>query len=112
MDEAFACHLCRLRQSHDVEDGRCHIGQDSVLHGCILVLSHINEWNRVERVGCVRSSVWVDGVVSISVVCDDDGFVAGDYIADLVVEDKIIIELKAVSALTQIHEMQLINYLH
>ena len=75
MDEAFACHLCRLRQSHDVEDGRCHIGQDSVLHGCILVLSHINEWNRVERVGCVRSSVWVDGVVSISVVCDDDDLV-------------------------------------
>ena len=45
------------------------------------------------------------------VVCDDDGFVAGDYIADLVVEDTIIIELKAISALTQIHEMQLINYL-
>jgi GxxExxY protein len=44
-------------------------------------------------------------------VCDNDGFVAGEYVADLIVDGKIIVELKAVSALTTIHEMQLINYL-
>lgn len=36
---------------------------------------------------------------------------ACDYIADFVVDDKVILELKAVSALEKIHEAQLINYL-
>ena len=35
----------------------------------------------------------------------------GFYIADLVVEDKIIVELKAISQLGRIHEAQAINYL-
>jgi len=35
----------------------------------------------------------------------------GDYYADMVVEDKIIVEVKAVSDLEPIHEVQLVNYL-
>jgi GxxExxY protein len=35
----------------------------------------------------------------------------GLYIADLVVEDEIIVELKAVDALGQAHKAQLLNYL-
>ena len=35
----------------------------------------------------------------------------GAYIADLVVDDKIIIELKSVSQLTPVMEAQIINYL-
>lgn len=35
----------------------------------------------------------------------------GDYFADLLVEEKIILELKAVEALAPIHEIQLKNYL-
>lgn len=35
----------------------------------------------------------------------------GDFVADVVVEDKIIIELKAVSEITDAHIAQLINYL-
>jgi GxxExxY protein len=35
----------------------------------------------------------------------------GDFIADILVEDKIILELKVVSALTPIHQAQVINYL-
>lgn len=34
-----------------------------------------------------------------------------DYVGDLLVEDKIIIELKAVENLHPIHEAQLVNYL-
>ena len=37
--------------------------------------------------------------------------VVGDYRADIIVERKVIIELKAVNALTTIHEVQLVNYL-
>ncbi len=35
----------------------------------------------------------------------------GEYFADLVVEDRIIIELKAVEKLHDVHEIQLKNYL-
>lgn len=35
----------------------------------------------------------------------------GDYLADIVVEDRIILELKAVSSLERIHEAQILNYL-
>jgi len=35
----------------------------------------------------------------------------GNYIADLVVEDKLLIELKALSAFTGEHESQVMNYL-
>ena len=35
----------------------------------------------------------------------------GDYFADIVVEAKIVLELKAVSSLEKIHEAQLLNYL-
>lgn len=37
--------------------------------------------------------------------------VVGDYIADLIVEGKVIVELKAVSNLDKAFEVQLVNYL-
>lgn len=37
--------------------------------------------------------------------------VVGEYVADLVVEDKVIIELKAVETLQKVHFAQLMNYL-
>ncbi len=40
-----------------------------------------------------------------------DGVVVGDYVADLLVSDSIIVELKAVSELNEIHAAQTINYL-
>jgi GxxExxY protein len=40
-----------------------------------------------------------------------EGHVVGEYFADLLIEDAVIIELKAVSDLAKIHEAQLVNYL-
>ncbi|MBU2499586.1 MAG: GxxExxY protein [Proteobacteria bacterium] len=37
--------------------------------------------------------------------------VVGDYIADIVVEDQVLIELKTVEELSNIHEAQVLNYL-
>lgn len=37
--------------------------------------------------------------------------IVGEYFADLIVEDKVIIELKAADVLLEEHEFQLINYL-
>ena len=36
----------------------------------------------------------------------------GNFYADLVVEDEIVIELKAVENLSKVHEVQLVNYLN
>ena len=40
-----------------------------------------------------------------------EGENVGDYYADLWVEERIIVELKAVQTLTKEHEVQLVNYL-
>ena len=39
------------------------------------------------------------------------GSVVGDYVADIVVERKVILELKAQNELSKMHEAQLLNYL-
>jgi len=39
------------------------------------------------------------------------GQVVGEYFADLVVEGKVIVELKSVKAFERIHQAQLLNYL-
>jgi len=40
-----------------------------------------------------------------------EGELIGDFVADIIVEDRLILELKAVSALNSAHEGQLVNYL-
>lgn len=40
-----------------------------------------------------------------------ENVVVGDYVADIFIEDKLILELKAVEAISAIHRAQVINYL-
>lgn len=40
-----------------------------------------------------------------------EGELVGDYFADILVEEKVIIELKAAETICEEHEFQLINYL-
>jgi len=47
--------------------------------------------------------------VPIKVFYKDD--VVGEYIADILVEDKVIVELKTVEKIDKMHEAQLLNYL-
>ena len=44
-------------------------------------------------------------------VRDEDGTVQGDYLADLFVESRLIVELKACKALADEHTAQLLGYL-
>ena len=39
------------------------------------------------------------------------GTEVGDYYADIFVEDQVIVEVKAVESLQEVHEAQLLNYL-
>ena len=47
----------------------------------------------------------------VHIVARYNGHVVGTYEADLFVEKKVIVELKAISMLADIHEVQLLNYL-
>jgi GxxExxY protein len=47
--------------------------------------------------------------VPIKVFYKED--IVGEYIADILVEDKVIVELKTVEVLDNVHEAQLLNYL-
>ena len=40
-----------------------------------------------------------------------DGMMVGDFFADILVEQKVIVELKAVEQLSKVHEVQTVNYL-
>ena len=44
-------------------------------------------------------------------VLDEDGTVLGDYLADLLIDGELIVELKACKALTDEHVAQLLGYL-
>ena len=44
-------------------------------------------------------------------VRDEDGTILGDYLADLLVEQQLIVELKACKTLTDEHVAQLLGYL-
>jgi len=41
-----------------------------------------------------------------------DNQIVGDFYADLLTEEEIVIELKSVESLTKAHEVQLVNYLN
>ncbi len=44
-------------------------------------------------------------------VYDEDGTMIGDYLADLLVENELIVELKAAKGLAPEHEAQILGYL-
>ena len=44
-------------------------------------------------------------------VKDEDGTIVGEYFADLLVEEKLIVEIKATKSLSGEHEAQLLGYL-
>ena len=56
-----------------------------------------------------KSSLSVEQQKPIQVVYD--GIVVGDYVADILVESAVILELKATKVIDGIHEAQLLNYL-
>ena len=56
-----------------------------------------------------RLNLKVDQQKNIKVFYDE--FEVGDYFADLIVEDLVIVELKAAESICEEHEAQLINYL-
>jgi len=56
-----------------------------------------------------KRGLTVESQVPIKVFYKEE--VVGEYFADILVEDKVILELKAVENLSKLHEAQILNYL-
>ena len=56
-----------------------------------------------------KAGLQVECQRSIKVIYD--GVEVGDFLADMLIQDAVLIESKAVRALAQAHEVQLVNYL-
>jgi GxxExxY protein len=61
------------------------------------------------RIELEKKGLAVDQQHPIAVEYSDQ--IVGEYFADLIVEDRVIVEIKAVSVLIGQHEAQLLNYL-
>lgn len=66
-------------------------------------------YERSLAIELTKAGYEVECQFSIPVFYDD--IQVGDYYADLIVNDLIVIELKAIENLAPIHETQLVNYL-
>ena len=58
---------------------------------------------------CKKEGIPVNAQSAIKVYYEDE--IIGEYYADLLVDNKIIVEIKAARRLTEEHEAQLLNYL-
>ena len=54
----------------------------------------------------------IEAEKEVAIPVDYKGIRVGDYRADIIVDKRLILELKAVSALNASHEAQLVNYLN
>lgn len=54
---------------------------------------------------------WIRAQAQLPIHVHFHGRIVGDYIADIVVENSIILELKAQERILQIHKAQTLNYL-
>lgn len=56
-----------------------------------------------------KAGIQAESQFPITVYYDDE--IVGDFFADILVEDKILLELKSVRRVIKAHEVQLVNYL-
>ena len=99
MDDGEILHLCdRIREISFALHGYLRHGHLEKVYENGLVHRLRKEGIRVEQQHPLA-------------VCDEDGAVLGEYYADLFVEGKLIVELKACQTLVNEHTAQVLGYL-
>ncbi len=53
----------------------------------------------------------LDAALEVPIIVRYREYVVGEFRADMIVSNEVIVEIKAVTALTSIHDAQLVNYL-
>jgi GxxExxY protein len=88
---------------------------DAILQACFDVLNELGAgflesvYEKALLLALKQKGLRATSQVPLSVLFR--GSVVGEFYADLLVEEKVMLELKAVHALTPEHQAQLINYL-
>ena len=57
-------------------------------------------------------NIGLNATAQVPISVKYEGEIVGEYFADIVVENRVVLELKAVEYLAKIHEAQLLNYLN
>jgi GxxExxY protein len=86
------------------------------VNGAIFEVNRVLGSGFLEKVyeNALIKELQINGLVAesqVPITVEYKGDTVGEYFADIVVEDRLIIELKAVATLQKIHEAQLLNYL-
>jgi len=68
-----------------------------------------NVYERCMLIELREQGIKAESQKSIAVYYNDE--LVGEFVPDLIVDDKIIVELKSVAKIVKAHEMQLVNYL-
>ena len=76
INETVACHFLWLWQIHNLQDAWSHIGEATGVDDEFGILGDVDDRHGVQRMCGVGSAVSVDGVVGITMVGDDDDFIA------------------------------------
>ena len=89
---------------------------DAILHAFFKVVYPELGYGFLEKVyeqamGIALSGLGLHTVPQAPIAVRFQGQLVGEYYADLLVEDKVIVELKAARSLAAEHEAQLLNYL-
>ena len=104
----------------DKQDRQDDFGSETVLTGAIIgcAFEVLNELGSGFLESVYEKSLLValkqkglEAEMQKPIKVDFRGHVVGDFFADLIVEEKILIELKAIRQLAPQHEAQIINYL-
>ena len=72
LNQVFSCHFSRLCHTQNVKDRRSNICQNTILYFSILILRYIYKRNRIQRVSRIRSTIFVQCMICIAVVSNDD----------------------------------------
>jgi GxxExxY protein len=68
-----------------------------------------NVYEKCLIIELLKTGLLIEAQKAISVFYDGEN--VGEFIADIIVNDTVILELKAVKQLAKAHEVQLVNYL-
>jgi len=99
-----------------MDPGSAHVDLTNTILGCAYRVSNTLGSGFLEKVyenalAYELGKAGLDTVQQAPLRVTYDGVVVGDYVADLLVEGRVLVELKAVKALDNIHVAQCLNYL-
>jgi len=104
-------------QNTPMDANKCRLNPlSNRIIGCALKVQHILGTGFLEKVyqNALAHELRKAGLrvtQQHSMIVTYDNIVVGEYVADLLVEDVVLVELKAVRALDEIHFAQCLNYL-